>query len=175
MAKMGRGDRCLLQKSKPDHSTIKLKLYVRHSSAVLPVCSRVQLVPFDPLQGKENNNNNNNDDNNKNKTNSIWNTQTLTNCLASNVSRGMSEFIRETVYYSSGSRPSDKGRGGHPDPEIRGGAGLKENSFSALRASAWSKNKGGRAHWVPPLDQPLYYYKWLELALQIFCVLQDRL
>ena len=32
----------------------------------------------------------------------------------------------------------------HPDPEIRGGgAGLKKKFFSALRASVWSKTKGG--------------------------------
>ena len=39
--------------------------------------------------------------------------------------------------------PSDKGAGGgglgHPHPEIK--------------ASVWSKNKGG-----PPLDPPLYFY-----------------
>ena len=35
-----------------------------------------------------------------------------------------------------------KGGGGHPDPEIKGGS-LKKNSFSALRASFWSKNEGG--------------------------------
>ena len=32
------------------------------------------------------------------------------------------------------------GGGSHPDPEIRGGGGLKI-FFSALRASVWSKNK----------------------------------
>ena len=32
--------------------------------------------------------------------------------------------------------------GGHPDPEIRGMPGLKK-IFFALRASVWSKNKGG--------------------------------
>ena len=63
------------------------------------------------------------------------------------------------VLGSGGSRPSDKGGGGgggHPDPEIRGGPGLKKNFFSALRASFWSKNKGGgRAPQAPPLDPPL--------------------
>ena len=40
------------------------------------------------------------------------------------------------------------GGGGHPDPEIRGGA--------ALRVSVWSKNKGGvRDPPAPPLDPPL--------------------
>ena len=44
---------------------------------------------------------------------------------------------------------------GHPDPEIRG-PGLKKKSFSALRGSVWSRNKGeGRAPWASPLDPPL--------------------
>ena len=44
------------------------------------------------------------------------------------------------LHTSGGSRPSDKG-GGDPDPEIRGGGGLKKN-FSALHASFSSENKG---------------------------------
>ena len=44
---------------------------------------------------------------------------------------------------------------GHPDPEIRGGAGLKK-FFSGLRASVWSKNEGGGAVPLAPLlDPPL--------------------
>ena len=46
---------------------------------------------------------------------------------------------------SGGSRPSVKeggGVAGHSDPEIRGGSGLQK-FFSALRASVWSKKKGG--------------------------------
>ena len=39
---------------------------------------------------------------------------------------------------------------GHSDPDIRGGSGLQK-FFSALRASVWSKKKGGRA---PPLNPP---------------------
>ena len=44
-----------------------------------------------------------------------------------------------------------------PDLEIRGGGGylghgLPPKFFSALRASVWSKNEGGRA---PPPDPPL--------------------
>ena len=36
------------------------------------------------------------------------------------------------------------GGGGHPDPKIRRGRGRPpEKFFSALRASFWSKNKGG--------------------------------
>ena len=37
--------------------------------------------------------------------------------------------------------------GGHPDPEISGGEGLRPQKkfFSALRASSWSINKGGGA------------------------------
>ena len=44
-------------------------------------------------------------------------------------------------------RPIDWGGGGGG-----GGAGKKKDFFSALRASLWSNNKGGRA---PTLDPPL--------------------
>ena len=48
-----------------------------------------------------------------------------------------------------------RGGGGHPDPEITGG-GLQKDFFFALRASFWSKNKGGPgAPRTPPLDSPL--------------------
>ena len=44
------------------------------------------------------------------------------------------------------SKPLDKG----------GGAGLSKKFFSAVRASVWSKNKGGAwAPRAPPLDPPL--------------------
>ena len=46
------------------------------------------------------------------------------------------------------------GGGGHPDPEIRGGP-VSKKIFSALRASSWSRNKGGRAPRAPPLDPQL--------------------
>ena len=36
-----------------------------------------------------------------------------------------------------------------------GGGAVSKKSFSALRASVWSKNKGGRAPQSPPLDPPL--------------------
>ena len=39
---------------------------------------------------------------------------------------------------------------GHPDPEIRGGGGLKKNFLGPFRASVSSKNEGG-----PPLDPSL--------------------
>ena len=45
------------------------------------------------------------------------------------------QFV-ETSLSSGGSRPSDKGEGGHPDPEINGGG-------------------GGRVPRAPPLDPPL--------------------
>ena len=45
-----------------------------------------------------------------------------------------------------------EGGGGHTDPEKRGGGGLIKK-FSALRASVWSKNKGGPG--PLPLDPPL--------------------
>ena len=44
------------------------------------------------------------------------------------------------------------GGGGHLDPEIRGEDRSPKNFFSSLRATVWSKNKGGPA----PLDPPLY-------------------
>ena len=60
---------------------------------------------------------------------------------------------------TGGSRPSDKGRPGHPDPEIKEGGGgpVSEILFSALRTSFWSKNKGegGGAPRAPPLNPPL--------------------
>ena len=42
------------------------------------------------------------------------------------------------------------GGGGHQDPEIRSGAGLKKKTkrFRALRASVWSKNKAGALPWI---------------------------
>ena len=36
------------------------------------------------------------------------------------------------------------GGGGNPDPEIRGTPALQKKKISALRASVWCKNKGGR-------------------------------
>ena len=50
-------------------------------------------------------------------------------------------------------------RGGrdHPDPEIREGRSPKK-VFSTVRASFWSKNKGGPGPpRAPPLDPPLLY------------------
>ena len=62
------------------------------------------------------------------------------------------------VRRSGGSRPSVKGGGGgkgagHPHPEIRGGGAVSKKIFFALRASFWSKNKGGPPS--PPLDPSL--------------------
>ena len=53
--------------------------------------------------------------------------------------------------------PGEGGGGGHPDPKIRRGRGRPpEKFFSALRASFWSKNKGGgRVPRAPPLDPPM--------------------
>ena len=49
------------------------------------------------------------------------------------------------------------GRGGHTDPEIKGGGGgeAQKKNFSALRASFWSKSEGGWTPWALPLDPPL--------------------
>ena len=40
------------------------------------------------------------------------------------------------------------GGGGHADPEIRAGRSYRKK-FSALRASVWSKNKGGGSGPLP--------------------------
>ena len=58
------------------------------------------------------------------------------------------------VTCSDRSRPSDKGGGSHPDPEISGGASLKKKVLSVLWASVWSKNKGGPVRTLP-LDPSL--------------------
>ena len=50
--------------------------------------------------------------------------------------QNISITIFSSVFYSGGSRPSDKGGGG-----VVGG-GLQKNFFSVIRASFWSKNKG---------------------------------
>ena len=66
----------------------------------------------------------------------------------------------------AGSRPSDKEKGGgHPDPEITGGGGgvggrrggsQKKIFRPRLRASVYSKNKGGNSGpQASPLDPPL--------------------
>ena len=56
-----------------------------------------------------------------------------------------------------------------PDLEIRGGRGVIQTlrqgggavvsppNFFTLRASFWSKNRGGPAPRVPPMDPPLYH------------------
>ena len=68
-----------------------------------------------------------------------------------------------------------RGGHGHPDPEIRGGGGLK-NIFSTLWASVWSKNKagrwgggGGQAPQAPLVDPPLSIHQ----AEQPGCSLHD--
>ena len=65
----------------------------------------------------------------------------------------------ETSLSSGGSRPSDKGEGGHPDPEINGGGGgLKSIFFGPWDLSLVQNKGGGRVPWVPrapPLDPPL--------------------
>ena len=72
-------------------------------------------------------------------------------------SRGRCPTASKVEINSDGSRPSDKGEPGHPDPEKKAG-GDSENIFSALWAPVWSKNKGvggGRSPWNPPMDLPL--------------------
>ena len=70
----------------------------------------------------------------------------------------------ETIWQGSVANPDlqERGEPGHPDPEIRkwkGGGGRSPTLFSALRASVWSKNKGGRTPRAPPLDPPLRMVK----------------
>ena len=55
-------------------------------------------------------------------------------------------------------RPSDKG-GRSSRPWDKGGPGLKKKFFSALRASVWSKNKGGHG---PPGPFP-WIHHWQGL------------
>ena len=47
-----------------------------------------------------------------------------------------------------------RGRGGHPDPEIRGKPGLKK-TFRHVGPQFDLKRRGGRAPPAPPLDPPL--------------------
>ena len=54
------------------------------------------------------------------------------------------------------------GGDGHPDPDIRGEGRSAKDFFSALRASFWSKNKGGS-----PLDPPLPLFRVFDM-LQYF-------
>ena len=69
---------------------------------------------------------------------------------------------RAALQNSGGSRPSDRGRPGHPDPEIGAGAGLK-------------KNKGGWTPQAPPLDPPLQKPTPSGPQEEIFqCCLEDN-
>ena len=65
-----------------------------------------------------------------------------------------------------GTQSVDKAPFSGADPDIQLGRGEGRSSIppglkkkkSALRASVWSKNKGGGATWVPPLDPQLILY-----------------
>ena len=46
---------------------------------------------------------------------------------------------------------------GHSDPEIRREGGRTKKKLSSLRASFWSKKKGGSGPPVPSLDPPLVH------------------
>ena len=55
-----------------------------------------------------------------------------------------------------------------PDLEIRGGGGGGwgvESPNKKIRASVWSKNKGGRVPRTPPLDPPLPMTFWLLVLI----------
>ena len=49
-----------------------------------------------------------------------------------------------------------RGAGRSSTPWDKGGGGGLQKIFSALQASFWSKNKGGRPPQAPPLDPPLF-------------------
>ena len=60
--------------------------------------------------------------------------------------------LKKSSHTVADPRPSDKGggRGGHPDPEIRGGPGLKKKiNFSSLGLGL-KKGGGGQAPQAPP-------------------------
>ena len=53
-------------------------------------------------------------------------------------------LLIKTANYNAGSRPLNKGGGRSPKkPLDKGGGGLQKKMLSSLRASVWSKNKGG--------------------------------
>ena len=60
-----------------------------------------------------------------------------------------------------------RGRGvvSHLDPEIRGGGGDPKKDFSAPRASAWSKNKGGGSG--PPGPSPGWALRSVLIFLKV--------
>ena len=64
-------------------------------------------------------------------------------------SRGRCPTACKVEINIGGSRPSDKGKPGHPDPEKKSGGGISETILSALWASVWSKNKGVGGGEVP--------------------------
>ena len=72
------------------------------------------------------------------------------------------------VSVSGGSRPSDNGGPGHPDPEIKlGGGAVSKKFFSALWASVWSKNKSPSPPRAPHLDPTLsVLHKELEYEVE---------
>ena len=63
---------------------------------------------------------------------------------------------------SGRSKPSDKQGGGLLDPEIRGGGGgVLKKIVSSLRASVWSKNKGGLGPLGPSPGSATAYYAFV--------------
>ena len=76
--------------------------------------------------------------------------------LTPEINRYTSDVSRLDIEVSSGSRPSDKGRGvGHPDPEIKGGPASKKKFFRPFGPHFRLKIRGRRAPRASPLDPPL--------------------
>ena len=74
-------------------------------------------------------------------------------------SRGRCPTASKVEINSDGSRPSDKGEPGHPDPEKKSGGGRSQKQFYqpfgpqfGLKIRGWG---GGRSPWNPPMDLPL--------------------
>ena len=76
----------------------------------------------------------------------------------------MQHYTRCPIQASGGSRPSDKwGKGVWSSRSgDKGGGAVSKNFFSAIRASVWSKNKGG-----PPLYPPLQAEAFLAFRSSI--------
>ena len=67
---------------------------------------------------------------------------------------------------SSESQPSDKGGGGHTDPEIRGAGRCQENLFWSFGSQFGLKMRGSLGPRAPPLDPPPRRKLWYANEFQ---------